>query len=400
MSEVVEQIAIHQLPLHETHVSLGAEIREWDRWQVPASYGDELFEYAAIRETGAGIIDLSSRGRFQVSGSEAVQFLNGLITNDMKTLAEDRWMPAAFPNVQGRLIASVRVVRKTDDATGKKPIPSFLIDTEAATREAVLKTIERFTLAGDFHVVDVTNTTALLSLQGKRAADLIGSVMGESAQALPANGAAQISWQQEALTVLRATHTAEDGFDIVVSADQASPLWHAFVNAGAIPGGQEALDRLRIEAGVPRYGIDMDETNVVTETGLDEAVSYTKGCYIGQEIIARIKYRGHVAKKLVGLFFDRPMKLDKDAKIKSPDDKEIGRITSNTLSPHLGCTIALGYVKYDYLAPDTEVKVVSGEREIAATVSALPFVRGSAFQFRTASANGLCDNSSVDATER
>ena len=95
----------------------------------------------------------------------------------------------------------------------------------------------------------------------------------------------------------------------------------------------------------------MDETNVVTETGLDEAVSYTKGCYIGQEIIARIKYRGHVAKKLVGLAFDRAVKIDKDSKIKSTDDKEIGRVTSTTLSPHLGFTIALGYVKYDYIAP-------------------------------------------------
>jgi folate-binding protein YgfZ len=380
MSEVVEKIAIHQLPLHETHIRLGAEIKEWDRWYVPASYGDELFEYAAIRERGAGIIDLSARGRFQVSGSEAVQFLNGLITNDMKTLAENRWMPAAFPNVQGRLIASVRVVRKTDDATGKKPIPSFLIDTEATTREAVLKTIERFTLAGDFHVVDVTNTIALLSLQGNQAADLVGSVIGESAQAIPVNGAAQIFWQQETLTVLRATHTAEDGFDIFVSADQASLLWDAFVNVGATPVGQEALDRLRIEAGLPRYGIDMDETNVVTETGLDEAVSYTKGCYIGQEIIARIKYRGHVAKKLVGLFFDRPFKIDQDARIKSADDKEIGRITSHTMSPHLGSTIALGYAKYDYLAAGTEVRVVSGEREIAARVSPLPFVRRSAPQ--------------------
>lgn len=399
MSEVVEQIAIHHLPLHETHLRFGAEMKECDRWQVPASYGDELFEYAAVRERGAGIIDVSARGRFQVSGSEAVQFLNGLITNDMKTLAENRWMPAAFPNVQGRLIASVRVVRKPDDETGKKPVPVFLIDTEPATREAVLKTIERFTLAGDFHVVDVTSQTTLLSLQGKRAADLVGSVMGESAPAIPANGAAQIFWQQETLTVLRATHTAEDGFDIFVSANQASPLWDAFMNAGAIPVGQKALDRLRIEAGVPRYGIDMDETNVVTETGLDEAVSYTKGCYIGQEIIARIKYRGHVAKKLVGLSFDRPIKIDQDARIRSADDKEIGRITSHTLSPHVGCTIALGYVKYDYLAPNTEVRVVSGDREIAAKVSALPFVQGSASKSRTARDGVITQTSALENVE-
>lgn len=393
MTEVVEQTAIHQLPLHETHLRLGAEMTERDRWQMPASYGDELFEYAAVRERGAGVIDLSSRGRFQVRGSEAVQFLNGLITNDMKTLGENRWMPAAFPNVQGRLIASVRVVRKPDDATGKKPVPVFLIDTEPATREAVLKTIERFTLAGDFHVVDLTNQTALLSLQGKGAADVLGSVLGESAHGMPAYGAAQLDWQQKSLTVLRATHTAEDGFDIVTGANDATPLWNAFVNAGARPVGHEALDRLRIEAGAPRYGIDMDETNVVTETGLDEAVSFTKGCYIGQEIIARIKYRGHVAKKLVGVIFsttpnglpalgprDRAVKLENDIKITSLDNREIGRITSATLSPHLGCTIALGYVKYDYLTPDTEVKVTSSKGDIPARVAELPFVRGSAGQ--------------------
>ncbi|MCM3903222.1 MAG: aminomethyltransferase family protein [Pyrinomonadaceae bacterium] len=378
MTEAVEQITLSKSPLDEVHRHLGAVLSELCGWSVPWSYGDELFEYAAVREAGVGLIDLSSRGRFQVSGSEAVQFLNGLITNDMKTLTENRWMPAAFPNVQGRLIASVRVIRKLDDATGKKPVPVFLIDTEPTTREAVLKTIERFTLAGDFHVVDVTNQTALLSLQGKRAADMIGSVIGESAHGIPAYGAAQIEWQQQSLTVLRATHTAEDGFDILVSADQATSLWDVLVNAGARPIGHEAWDRLRIEAGVPRYGIDMDETNVVTETGLDEAVSYTKGCYIGQEIIARIKYRGHVAKKLVGLVFDRARKIDKDVKIRSVDDKEIGRITSHTLSPHLGSTIALGYVKYDYLAPDTEVRVTSSQGDLPARVAELPLVRGTA----------------------
>src|SRR6185369_15355560 len=119
-----------------------------------------------VRDGGCGLIDLSSRGRILVSGTEAVQFLNGLITNDMKTLDLDSWMAAAFPSVQGRLIASVRVVRLKDDETDKKVSPVFLIDTEEATFERTLKTIERFTLAGDFRVTDVTNQTAQLSLKG------------------------------------------------------------------------------------------------------------------------------------------------------------------------------------------------------------------------------------------
>src|SRR2546421_11985501 len=106
MTEAAEQIAIRKLALDETHAELGASMSERDGWSVPASYGDVASEYAAVREGGAGLIDLSPRGRFRVSGSEAVQFLNGLITNDMTTLEQNSWMPAAFPNVQGRLIAS------------------------------------------------------------------------------------------------------------------------------------------------------------------------------------------------------------------------------------------------------------------------------------------------------
>src|SRR5918992_1303079 len=128
-------------------------------------------EYGAVRDSGAGLIDLSSRGRIRVGGTEATMFLNGLITNDVKTLAEKRWMSAAFPTVQGRLIGAARVARGKD---------SFLIDTDAESHEAVLKTISKFTLAGDFHVTDLTAETSLLSIQGKRAAEVVGKVFETS----------------------------------------------------------------------------------------------------------------------------------------------------------------------------------------------------------------------------
>src|SRR5215210_7968290 len=114
MTEVVETEILIKSPLDTVHQGSGATMIERDGWSVPETYGDVLFEYASVRERGAGLIDLSARGRLLVSGSEAVQFLNGLITNDMKTLAENSWMPAAVPNVQGRLIASVRVIRLSD----------------------------------------------------------------------------------------------------------------------------------------------------------------------------------------------------------------------------------------------------------------------------------------------
>ncbi|HEV7473344.1 MAG TPA: aminomethyltransferase family protein [Pyrinomonadaceae bacterium] len=379
MAEVIEQSAVLKSPLDETHARLGATTIERDGWAVPAAYGDAQREYAAVREGGAGLIDLSSRGRIQVSGTEAVQFLNGLITNDMKTLAVNRWMPAAFPNVQGRLIASVRVIRLKDEAlkekgTGKNACPTFLIDTEAATQAAVLKNIERFTLAGDFRVTDVTQQTAMISVQGSKATELVRAVVGNTAAALEPNEV----YATNEVTVIRSSHTGTLGFDLLVNADQATSWWENLQAAGAQPVGYEALVILRIEAGVPRYGVDMDETNVVTETGLDEAVSYTKGCYVGQEIIARIKYRGHVAKKLTGLLFDEGGKAEAGAMIKSTDGKEIGRLTSVAFSPQLRRTIALGYLKYDYLAPGTHVKVIAADEEIGAQVAELPFVRGTA----------------------
>jgi folate-binding protein YgfZ len=380
MTEAVEKQVLLKSPLDPIHQQLGATMIERGGWSLPESYGDVLFEYAAMRERGCGIIDLSSRGRMLVSGSEAVQFLNGLITNDMKTLAENTWMPAAFPNVQGRLIASVRVVRLKDEGDGKKAGPTFLIDTEAATHERALKTIERFTLAGDFRVADITGQTALLSIQGRMATDVVRSVLGNEAASMASNQAIQTAFQQREqpamVTVIR-TDSAAAGFHLVVPSALAGVLWEALVSAGARPVGYDAFEILRIEAGLPLYGVDMDETNVISETALDDAVSYTKGCYVGQEIIARIKYRGHVAKKLAGLRFEQAVKVEAGAAIKSTDGKEVGRITSKTYSPHLGRTISLGYLKYDYLGPDTSVKVIAGDEELFAQVIELPFVRRS-----------------------
>lgn len=324
--------------------------------------------YAAVRNGGAGVIDLSSRGRLLLSGSEAVTFLNGLITNDMKTLAVNSWMPAAFPNVQGRLLAAVRIIHRED---------GFLIDTEAATQETVWKLLERFTLAGDFHITNLTSELAMLSLQGSKSAEVLSTVLGDAATVARQQVATAHTADGARITVIRASHTAEDGFDLFVSADQAESLRDSLTSAGAQALGADAWETLRVEAGLPLYGVDMDETNVVTEVNLEDAVSFTKGCYLGQEIIARIKYRGHVAKKLTGLILEDEASLDAGVRVFSADDKEIGRVTSSARSPGLARTIALAYVKYDYLAPGTKVKIISSEQEFPATVAELPFVRGS-----------------------
>jgi folate-binding protein YgfZ len=305
-----------------------------------------MTEYEVVRDGGAGVIDLSTaRGRIRVSGSEATMFLNGLITNDVKNLAQNRWMPAVFPTVQGRLIGAVRVIRGAE--------PGFLIDTETASHDAVLKTISRFTLAGDFKVADLTSETALLTVQGNQAAEIVEKVTGVSD--LPENGVAE----KDGMTIVRATHTGEDGFDVIIDSSRKAELKQALETAGAQPVGEDTFEILRVEAGIARFGQDMDETNVVPETNLDDAVSFTKGCYVGQEIIVRIKHRGHPAKKLTSLRFETDQQVEPGAVILSKENQEIGRVTSAVVSPRLG-SIGLGYVRYEHLAEGTQVVVGDG----------------------------------------
>jgi folate-binding protein YgfZ len=318
--------------------------------------------YDAVRNGGAGLIDFSSHGLIEVTGAEAVMFLNGLITNDVKTLEDDSWMLAAFPNVQGRLLAFARVMRRGD---------KFLFDTERATKETVLNNLSRFTLAGDFRVTDLSDEINALSIQGAKADDIVRNVFGEGAVNIEGNHIVSIN---DGFVI-----KSKNGFDVFVDAKNFGEVKDSLLNAGAKFVSEEAFEILRIEDGIPRYGVDMNETTVVLETGIDEAVSFKKGCYVGQEIIARIHFRGHVAKKLTGIGFEETVSIKPEDKIKTPDGaKEIGRITSATFSPKLNKTIALGYVRYEHLADGTDVLVVSEEKELKACVVDLPhIVKGS-----------------------
>jgi len=386
----------NRLPLHLAHERLGATMHARDGWLVPAHYcGGTLAEYTAVRdEHGAGLFDLSARARLEVSGAEAVQFLNGMITNDIAALETGAWMFAAFPNVQGRLIAMARVLCIAPN--------TFLFDLESPTHEIILKNLTRFTFAGDFHLTDHTRETVCLSLQGAHAANILHQILNIAAADITPHTVHTVAWHDLQITLIRTTLIGGDGFDLFIS-NRTSNIEHrtsqiehpdsqiriphsafripdffdALINAGARPAGYDALEILRIEAGIPRHGTDINDTNIVLEAGNTEAVSFTKGCYIGQEIIARIHWRGHVAKQLAGIQLENPTPLEPDTKLYSAtDDKEAGRITSAAISPALNRTVALALIKYAYLAPDTQliIKPDDGTR-IPARVTKLPHIQ-------------------------
>ncbi len=295
--------------------------------------------YETIHSGGAGFYP-TSRGLLAVWGKEAVKFLDGMITNDMKTLPDGGQMLAAFPNAQGRLLAVVRVLRDGE---------RFLIETEDATREKVFANLSRFTLAGDFFVEDLTEMYAYLEMFGASDLDIDAAVEG----------------------IIR--FESPFGTSLFVPLDHSDPLQTQLVQSGAAAIPDDIFEVLRIEAGVPKYGVDMDETTIVPELGIDALISYTKGCYIGQEIIARIHFRGHVAKQLAGLILAPPYDTSEPVpgtEISSLEGKNAGRITSVTWSPHLACRIALAFVRYEFLTKGTSI-VIDGSQK--ATVKTLPF---------------------------
>ena len=316
--------------------------------------------YKLLHEGKTGVFTKSC-GFIGVAGSEAVMFLNGLITNDVAKLEENSWMSAAFPNAQGRLLAVVRVLRQGD---------KFLFVTENETYEKVLKNLERFTLAGDFQVNDLSEKMQLVSIRGENSAEILNGILNENLSNIQNNKLAQAKYNGVTVTILKPIR--ENGFDIIAPKQQANNLQSELLHKHKFEFISENLrGLLRIEQGIPLYGIDMDETTIVPEIGLENLVSYNKGCYIGQEIIARIHFRGHIAKQLTGLVFeDENASVKPSDEIKSLDGKNAGKITSAVFSPKLEKTIALAYVRYDYLAEGTELKI----GELTATVKDLPFV--------------------------
>lgn len=281
--------------------------------------------YNLIRSGKAGYKKLP-RGLFCVRGNEAIQFLNGLITNDVKTLEDGSTMLAAFPNAQGRLLAVVRVQRIGD---------KFLIETEEATREKVFNNLFRFTFAGDFFVEDFSDNYHYFSIE---------------------NGKWKIENDENKEHIYF-------GNDVFVSADSSLDF------SDAVEISDELYEILRIENGVPLYGVDMDETTIVPEIGLPDVISYKKGCYIGQEIIARIYFRGHIAKRLQGLILGNS-NVNPNDELKSAEGKNAGKITSFCFSPKLERYIALAYVRYDFLAENTELQI----GDTTAIVKNLPFI--------------------------
>ncbi len=358
------------LVLHEVHAALDARFTEVKGHEAAADYGDWRAEHAAIRST-AGVIDLSFRGRMCLTGADRVRLLNGQVTNDVKALATGTGCHAAFCSAKGRLVADAFIYALPQE---------LLLDFEPGLTAPLSARLEHHIVAEDVQVVDVTPYYGLFTVQGPQAAEVVAK-LGLFPE-LPAKPLAFASASDPTLGDLYLMNHARagfTGFDLFVPTDAMAAVLDKLVAAAKEVGGRlagfTALEAARFEAGIPRFGIEMDETHLPPEAGLErDAISYTKGCYTGQETIARIRTYGQVTKALRGLrladdLAALPLKGDKLVK----DGREVGTIVSTLKSPSLGHNFALGYVRKECNGPGTELVLRTAAAESAAKIVKLPF---------------------------
>ena len=323
---------------------------------------DNSSGYAALRRA-AGLVDRSAFGRILLTGADRRSYLQGLLTNDIMALGAGEGCYAALLNAQGRMMADMRVLELGD---------AVLLDVVPQVTEPVRAHLERFVFSEEVEVRDVTAERAEIGAYGPAAASIVSGVLKVAVAELPLFGNLRASFNGSPAIVVRSDEIGIDGFDIIVDRGASDGLMAALSDRGAVPASDGEVDTLRIESGRPLFGVDMTEETIPLEAGIDDrAISRTKGCYVGQEVIVRVLDRGHgrVARRLVGLALPAGAPLPAAGAAIAAGDKEVGRITSRTMSPALGHPIALGYVHRDFVVPGTTVTVGG----VPAVVAALPF---------------------------
>lgn len=356
-----------QSSLSTFHKSNGAEFVERDGWLLPAHFGNPATEYRAVR-SAVGLMDLSYRGLLQLTGPDRLSFLQGMLSNDLRPLKPFTGQYATLLTQQGKVIADVRVLCAMN---------SFYLDFFENLKEKIVAHLNRYLVADEVEIADRSTEYAILSIQGPESEALLRKLVGQAELPEHPLQHAMVNIDATAICAVYASHTGERGFDLIAPIANLPNIAHRLTETGkqfsAAWVGEEAQDILRIEAGIPRYGVDFTEDNLLLEVGLDDAVSFSKGCYLGQEVVERIRSRGHVNKKLVGLILEGQESANPGDAI-GHADKLVGNITRSVHSPALGQPIALGYVHRDYWNPGTRLVIKHNAAELDARVTNPPFV--------------------------
>lgn len=360
-------MTLKRTPLYDTHLKLGARIVEFGGWEMPVQYTSILEEHRAVRQR-AGLFDICHMGEIEVRGEEALPFLRRVLTNDPALLSLGQAQYSLLCNREGGVLDDLIVYR-----TGEK---RYLLVVNAANSDKDYRWLKDHRQEG-MTVENLSDRTGLLALQGPRAEAILQKLTEIALPTLAYYHCAEGRVAGLEALVARTGYTGEDGFEIVVSSEHAVELWEALMEAGREEGlspvGLGARDTLRLEAAMPLYGHELDETTNPLEAGLGRFVNWDKGDFIGREALLRVKEEG-VRRKLIGFEMVGRGIPRSDYQI-AHQGQVVGRVTSGSYAPTLEAAIGMGYVPPKLARPGTEIEVLIRGRPVRAEVVRRPFYR-------------------------
>jgi aminomethyltransferase len=353
-------------PLHSLHEQAQAEMQPYGEIEIVSTFGNAPAEYAAIRKA-AGKMDVAQRGILQATGKDRLDFLNRILTNQTFDKATKSGMGAGkgiyayLLNGKGRIVADMNVLELGD---------CTWLEMDARLIEPAWSLLAKYIIMDDVQLTSLVGSQHEIALHGPKAGEAIGAAELTALESKP------VKIGGVAAVVFRDDPCGVPGYFIVAPAGQISALWTSLPNR---PVGWAMFNAIRIEAGRPLMGIDFDDTILPAETGpaqLARAVSFTKGCYLGQEIVARMHARGVVARQLVGIRMDAEELPVAGSMVYDADSNAVGGITSSTISPVLSnAAICLGLVKKAFMAVGTELTIPAEGKMCKGRVVELPFVK-------------------------
>ena len=344
--------------MHGKVAGSGARLGSYRGAGTPASFGDTAAEFRALLE-GCAIFDMNWQAKLVLTGEDRIRWLNGMVTNNVRDLAPGHGVYSFLLSAQGRIQGDLVAYNRGD---------YLLVTTDREQAPAIAAIFDRYIIMDDVEVADVSDKLATIGVAGPKARQVLCDV-GIAAEQLEPGQVIDTVWRELGISVARGAQPPIDGYEIWLSAENGDKVWDALQSAGAEPVGSDALELYRIIKGVPRLGVDLRERDLPQETGQHYALNFAKGCYIGQEIVERIRSRGNVHRSLSGFEVDGDPPPP-GTKVRA-GDKDVGEITSAARVPFPSGerTLALGYLRREAGAPGTTVQV--GEQ--TGTVATLPF---------------------------
>jgi folate-binding protein YgfZ len=314
--------------------------------QTPADFGNVRREYLALREA-CGVYLLNWRTKIGLRGTDRVRWLNGMVTNNVRDLAAGHGVYSFLLNAQGRILGDLNAYNDGD---------MLIVDTDQSQREKIVATFDHFIIMDDVEIVDLETKFSSIGVAGPNSRDVLQKV-GVPVPELEPLQFTNIDFRGEAIKLVRTGDSAQPAYELWMKPENEAAIWHALTEAGATPVGSAAIEMDRIARGIPRYGVDLRERDLPQETEQYRALNFNKGCYVGQEIVERIRSRGNVHRTFTGFRVDGAVPAI-GTKIET-QGKEVGEITSAAELPvgQEDAVVALGYIRREAIATQRDVMI-------------------------------------------